>query len=87
MAGREPILLTDLLTPAMDDPGCAWTRLLSGSPVSCPSDNYGLIWTALILLRICECRSDGPGWTAARIGAGGLGDSLRIWPLVCVPFI
>ncbi len=38
-------------------------------------------------LRICEYRSDGPGWTAARIGAGGLGDSLRIWPLVCVPFI
>ena len=28
----------------------------------------------------------GPGWTAARIGAGGLGDSLRIWPRVCVPF-
>jgi hypothetical protein len=29
----------------------------------------------------------GSGWTAARIGVGGLGDSLRIWPLVGVPFI
>jgi hypothetical protein len=46
MAGREPILLTHLLTPAMDDPGRAWTRLLSGSPLAGPSDNYGLIWTA-----------------------------------------
>ena len=27
-----------------------------------------------------------PGWIAVRIGVGGLGDSLRIWPLVCVPF-
>jgi hypothetical protein len=27
------------------------------------------------------CRYGGSGWTAARIGSGGLGDSLRIWPL------
>ena len=26
------------------------------------------------------------GGTAVRIGVGGLGDSLRIWPLVGVPF-
>jgi hypothetical protein len=29
----------------------------------------------------------GSGWTAARIGVGGLGDSLRIWPPVGVPFV
>ena len=34
MAVREPILLTDLLTTAMDDSGCAWARLLSESPAS-----------------------------------------------------
>ena len=28
------------------------------------------------------CRCGGSGWTAARIGAGAPGDSLRIWPLV-----
>ena len=27
------------------------------------------------------CRYGGSGWTAARIGTGGPGDSLRIWPL------
>jgi len=26
------------------------------------------------------CRYGGSGWTAARIGSGGPGDSLRIWP-------
>ena len=28
------------------------------------------------------CRCGGSGWTAARIGSGGPGDSLRIWPLM-----
>jgi hypothetical protein len=27
------------------------------------------------------CRYGSSGWTAARIGSGDLGDSLRIWPL------
>ena len=36
-------------------------------------------------LRICECCSGGSGWTAARIGSGAPGDSLRIWPLCACP--
>jgi len=31
------------------------------------------------------CRYGGPRWTAARIGSGGPGDSLRIWPLCACP--
>ena len=52
MAGREPILLTDLLTPAMDDPDALGPSCCPEAPLAGPSDNYGLIWTALILLRI-----------------------------------